>query len=245
MSADQDIRAWARAEGIDVNVKGPVSQKVRERWAARNTGPAAAPETGPAPADGAETRGGSAELSPGPKQSWWKRQREPRPPRPPGLARRVSLENLVTTAWGIGGKMMEARMLPVARILEMQAPVAGMVVDDLAKDTAVDVLLQPLARAGEKGERLFALAGPPLLVGAICQNPALYPVVRPMLKTSMLLWIEVSEPAMRKAQKRAKSLEEKLGGADIDAMIDALFAPPPGYEPGANGQEPAAAAAAV
>ena len=242
MTENQDIRAWARAEGIDVNAKGPVNQKVRDRWAVRNGETPAA--EGPA-ADGAETRGGSAELSPGPKQSWWKRAREPRVPRPPGLARRVSLENLITTAWGIGGKMMEARMLPVARIMEMQAPVAGIVVDDLARGTAVDVLLQPLARAGEKGERLFALAGPPLLVGAVCQNPALYPVVRPMLKTSMLLWLEVSEPAMRKAQKRAKQLEDKLGGADIDAMIDALFAPPPGYDPAANGQEPAAAAAAV
>jgi hypothetical protein len=244
MSDHQDIRAWARAEGIDVNAKGPVNQKVRDKWAARAGDPV--PEPTPAAAAAEATPAASAGLSPEPKPSWWKRPRAPRGKTAAPQLPRVSLENLVTTAWGIAGKFMEARLLPVARVLEMQAPIAGIVVDDLARNTAVDVLLQPLARAGEKGERVFALVGPPLLVGAICQNPQLYPVVRPMLKTSMLLWMEVSEPAARKAQKRARQLEDKLGGVDIDAMIDALFAPPvPPPGPGANGQAPEPAAAAV
>lgn len=242
--SNQDIRDWAIANGLDVNLKGPVRQAVREKWAARD----GEGQTGtPTVAD----RPPGKDLPPEPppaggksKTPWWKGQAKDAP-----AHRRVSLENLITTAWGLAAKFVPPRALPVARVLEMQAPVAGIVVDDMARGTAADAILQPFARAGEKGEKAMALIGPPLLVGAVCSNPSLYPVVKPMLKTSIMLWMEVSEPAMKKAQQRAKRFEDKFGGTDIDAMIDALFAPPEGYVQQPDGSwappepEPAAKAA--
>lgn len=224
MSDNQDIRDWALKQGLDVNLKGPVRQSVRDKWATRDGEPAPGGQEKSAPADNSLT----PEPPPEGKRTWWKGkgagpiERKPSGPR-------VSLEPLVTTAWGMAAKMLEARMLPVARVLQMQAPVAGLVIDDTARGTAVDAVLQPIARAGEKGERLFALVGPPVLVAAICNKPESYPMLRPVLKTSVMLWMEVAEPAMKKAEKRAKAFEEKFGGVDIDAMIDALFAPPEGW----------------
>jgi hypothetical protein len=247
MSDSQDIRDWAIANGINVNLKGPIPRAVKDTWARREAGPV--PDGAEEPAEGTAVKTPPEPPPPdgGKKQAWWKGSKAKPAKEHVATTRRVSLEPLVTTAWGMASKMLEARALPVARVLQMQAPVAGMVIDETARGSAVDAMLQPLARAGEKGERVFALLGPPVLVGAICSNPAAYPYIRPVLKTSILLWMEVAEPAMKKAERRAKQFEEKFGGVDIDAMIDALFAPPEGFVQQPDGtwakavQEPVAA----
>jgi hypothetical protein len=113
--------------------------------------------------------------------------------------------------------------LPVARILDLQAPVAGIIVDDMARGTIADKILQPLARMGEKGEKLFALAGPPMLVGMMTAQPQLFPVLKPMLKMSMMSWMQISKPAMEKVQKRMETFAEDFGDIDLDAMIDGLW----------------------
>ena len=105
----------------------------------------------------------------------------------------------------------------------MQAPVAGVIVDDLVKGTPVDRLLQPLARAGERGEKAVALVGPPLLTAMITARPEMYPALRPMLKMSLMSWLTVSGPAMKKAQENAARFAEDFGDVDLDGMIDALF----------------------
>jgi hypothetical protein len=247
MTDNQDIRDWAIAQGISVNLKGPVRQAVRDKWAARDGEPAPGGVPDP-PRHGTPDTGVSEPAPASGKRSWWKGGKTAGPIERKPSGPRVSLEPMVTTAWGLAAKAMEARMLPVARVLQMQAPVAGLVIDDTARNTVVDQVLQPIARAGEKGERMFALVGPPILVAAICNKPEMYPVVRPILKTSVMLWMEVAEPAMKKAEKRAKAFEEKFGGVDIDAMIDALFQPPEGYVQMPDGSwapmpEPAAKAA--
>lgn len=226
MSQNQDIRDWALSQGLDVNLKGPVRREVRDKWSARDD---SMPGTGPAAEGAPAAPPGPAEPAPSDGRPWWKRKKISPRDHSVSPARRVSLEPLVTTAWGLAAKALEARMLPVARVLQMQAPVAGMVIDDTAKGTVADAVLQPFARAGEKGERVFALVGPPLLTAVICKNPDIYPMARPILKTSIMLWMEVAEPAMKKAERRAKQFEEKFGGVDIDAMLDALFQPPAGW----------------
>jgi len=125
------------------------------------------------------------------------------------------------------------RALPMARVLDMQAPVAGIVVEDIAKHTIVDRILQPLARGGEQAEKAVGLLGPPIIVGLMTARPELYPVLRGPLKLSMMTWMEISGPAMEKAERRAAEWSEKFGAVDLDAMIDGLFAdipPPPGTQ---------------
>lgn len=225
MSGSQDIRVWAKDQGLDVAPKGKIPAAVMEQWRAR----AGAPEdAGEGAGEPASFGGDSEETRPvhtRPRTWFGDRKKEKTGPAP----RRVSIENVVSYAWGMGAYAMAQNpaLLPVARVLDMQAPVAGIVVNDVARGTVIDKALQPLARAGEKGEKSMGLLGPPLLVGAITLRPDLYPVLRPVLKLSIMSWMEISEPAMKKAKARADKFQEKFGDVDVDGMIDALFAPPP------------------
>jgi len=112
-------------------------------------------------------------------------------------------------------------------MLAMQAPVAGVVVDEICAGTIVDRVLQPLARGGEKAEKAFALLGPPLIVGMISARPELFQPLSGPLKIALLSWSEISEPAARKAEAKAAAMAERMGGVDVDAMIAALFADVP------------------
>jgi len=88
-------------------------------------------------------------------------------------------------------------------------------------------MLQPLARAEEKGEIAFALIGPPLLVGALTTKPEFSPILIPMLKESLRVWIDVAGPKLKLVEEREKAFAEKYGDR-IDAMLEMFFAPPPG-----------------
>lgn len=231
----QDIRTWAQGQGLDVAPKGKIPLSVMEAWNGRETPPgsvAAATTTagevvpeGPPGGDSGETRPAHQGIRP----FWKKPKGEKGTPR--SAHRRVSTENIVAGAWGLGAWAMSRNpmMLPTARVLDMQAPVAGVVINDVTRGTVVDKVLQPLARMEEKGGKVGALVGPPILVGLMTSYPALHEPLRPVLKMALMTWMEVSEPAMKKLEARAKRFEDKVGAsaADIEGMIDALFAPPP------------------
>ena len=251
MSDNQDIREWARSTGRDIGDRGRIPATLRDEYrAAHNGGPAPAepdeleeldgndldlmppdaPETPPAPPAADPPREGRVVRERRPEPPPRKRRgflgREPRAKKAKPAHKRVSLENLVSTGWGLGAMALarSSKSLPMARVMQMQSDVAGIIVDEQLRGTMVDKFLQPFARAGEKGEVAFALAGPPLLVGAMTARPELFPVLKPMLKMSMLSWMQISKPAVEKAQKRVQAFAEEFGEVDLDGMIDALFA---------------------
>ena len=236
------VRAWAREQGIDVSDRGRVPDALLERYAARIedddepmvVGLTAVPDpTEPSAASSAEA---TPTILPGPPtrraETPPQGRRQPlfkRKPRSPAskTAKRVSIESVVSWGWGLGAMAVAqagAQAMPVARVLDMQAPAAGIIVDDLARGTVLDRILQPLARGGETAEKVLGLLGPPVIVGAITANPALYEPLKGILKISMMQWMAISKPAMVKAQKRAEEFTETMGGVDLDALIEALFA---------------------
>lgn len=241
MSDGMDIREWARQHGYDVADRGRIPGAVVEAFESRGEGEgepmemmAASPE--PAVADEPQAPASNGErppvAAPQPRTGGLF-QRKPTPPgvkQKPGKPKphrpRVSIENVLSTGWGLAAMALARRpeAIPVARVMDMQAPVAGLIGEDLLKGTLVDRLLQPLARGGAKAEAAVALIGPPLIVGIMTARPATFPVLRPMLKMSMMTWMEIAEPQMRKVQKRAETWSEKFGDVDLDAMIDALWA---------------------
>src|SRR5262249_21333549 len=86
--------------------------------------------------------------------------RQPQDGKPPAKRiPRVSVANLISSGWGLAAMALvrNPNAVPIGRVLQMQAPVAGVIVDDMVKGTPVDRLLQPLARAGERGEKAVAL----------------------------------------------------------------------------------------
>jgi hypothetical protein len=115
-------------------------------------------------------------------------------------------------------------------MLAIQAPVAGVVVDDLCKGTVVDRILQPLARSSEKAEKAFALIGPPILVSMISSRPETFPALVGPLKVALLSWAELAPAAMAEAEKRAGRIASRTADFDADAMIAALFADLPMQE---------------
>lgn len=140
---------------------------------------------------------------------------------------RVGVEKIITWGWKTLAQMTAPINLPVARVLDMQAPVAGMILEDTVKNTVVDKVLQPLARLGNGGETAFALIGPPLLVAALSQKPELYPTLKPLLAESLRLWIDVAGPKLEEIAEKEEKFKEKYG-TRIDDMIELFFAPPPG-----------------
>jgi len=145
---------------------------------------------------------------------------------------RVSLEKFVSRGWTMAGRMAMAVSQPMGRCLQAQAPMAGIILEDIATNTVADRLLQPLARAEDKLDRIFALAAPPLLVLAIDMSSGLPPkeaaarqaILVPMLRESLRVSMEVSEAY---AEAITQRLEQNMKyDAQIDQLLAAIFPQP-------------------
>lgn len=245
MAETADIRVWLKENRPDLwTQRGRLNQEQVEAYHAENEAEHSAedaeqPEV--APAD-------TPEVSPArEKPGFFPGFKKEQPAKGPAK-RRAPLDSLVSAVWTVGAHVVgrNPQMTPVARCIATQAPAAGMVLDDALKGTVVDRALQPLARAGKKGEAVAAIIGPPVIVAAITMQPELYPVLKPVLREMMASYVILAGPKIRAAQKREEKLLEELGGdmSSLDAMIDSFFAPLQGYHPEETDAAYAPAAAA-
>ena len=230
--SDADIRAWMRDNGETPPARGTIAESDRARYEAAHAPGPDYPEgmtdadfdmsepDGP-PADVAETRPRSiATAKPAERFSSWRKGKAAKKPK--GRAKpRVPVDDLIAGVWrGLAGV---ARPLPAtSRLLKIQAPVAGVILEDTVKGTVVDKWLQPLARTTKGAEAVFALAGPPVLVAAIEMNPAAAPLILPLLRESLLTWCKIAGPKMADALKRETEFEAEFG-QDVDTMMAFLF----------------------
>jgi hypothetical protein len=114
--------------------------------------------------------------------------------------KRVPVDALISRGWELMGGLAGRVNPPVGKVLTMQAPVAGLVLEDVVRGTAADRVLQPLARAEERAEKVLALAAPPVLVGAIEAAQRLpekemqlrMAILVPMLEESLVLWVRIA-----------------------------------------------------
>jgi hypothetical protein len=156
--------------------------------------------------------------------------------KPGKKAPRVSTEDVWGALWRAGAKLLTP-LPPLQRTLRMQAPVAGMLMDDVTRTTFIDPLLQPLARLATQGKTIQALAGPPVFVSAIClesgramaeqrePNPLFMAVATEGLRSSLMAWMDVAGPKFEIAMQREREFEEKYGQS-VDDMMALIFAPP-------------------
>jgi len=143
---------------------------------------------------------------------------------------RVSVDHLVSRGWEAIARIAQPLSLPVSRCLQVQSPVAGMIIEEIVAGSLVDRVLQPVARAEEKAEKVLALVGPPLLVLAIEQSFLLpepqmmmrQAMLMPMLKESLRLWLQIAGPKVEEAARREEEYQEKFGRT-IDEMIALFF----------------------
>ena len=151
---------------------------------------------------------------------------------------RVSTEDLLGAVWRGGAKLL-GPVPPLQRTLRMQAPVAGMLLDDVVKDSIVDPVLQPLARLAAQGKTVQALIGPPAFVSAIMAHqvqrasmdppqpphPLFMAVATEGLRSSLMAWMEVAGPKFELALSREQEFEAKYG-QPVDDMIAFIFSAP-------------------
>lgn len=242
MTTDREIRTWLRESGHDVPERGRLGEEWRAVWAEANPDEPLGDNPGLSanePGDGGPIPGQlefeTGEQKPVPPPGLGGKllggRREPRMRRPKA---RVSLESLAGGAWALLGNAAATQgLLPTARVLQMQAPVAGAILEDTLRGTVADKVLQPLARGQETASDLMALLGAPVIVTAISLRPASAPVLLPMLRSSMRQWLLIAGPRIKAKQRQeAKALRElgvEDGGMDelLDSMMAELF-PAPG-----------------
>lgn len=238
----QDIREWGKTNGFDVSDSGPLPRGLRAAYSNRSDDDVIT-EIVPDEDEGSKVIEHSPKVVERPptvhKPSLVSRaraavgKRADEAPRVSGPSKpRKSLDRIIERAWDMLGRVIQPVNLPVARVMAVQAPVAGLLLEDIVKGTIVDKVLQPVARVEEKGELAFALIGPPLLVGLLTsqRGQQLAPVLVPALKESLRVWLEVAGPKIEIARKRDEEFAAKYG-AQIDTLIDSFFAPPEGYVP--------------
>lgn len=220
MSDNSDIRAWARDNGYDVADRGQLPKDVKEAYAAEH---------------GTTTDTSEAPFTIGTPDEVVPKTTSETPPKTGRVKRavrrkaRVSVERVASGVWGFLSNFAGGTNAPLGRALHMQAPIAGLVIEDAVKGTVVDKALQPLARAGERGEAVAALIGVPVVVAAMQTQPqlqaALYPVLRTLVESWLLIAADKAPALKARQEKLAKALGEDI---DIDAMIMLWFAPPVG-----------------
>jgi hypothetical protein len=228
--SDADIRTWLRDQGdTDVSVRGPISKADRARYElAHGFDEAAGPadsdfdvsEPGEPPPDKPEPEKRPRNVAVPRKLPW---QRHDKPPKPKGAKRkRVALDDTIATGWRFLAGL--AKPLPAtSRLLKIQAPVAGTLLEPIVKDTIVDRILQPIARTTEGAEAVAVLLGTPALVTAIQLNPAIMPFALPALRELLIRMVKLTGPAMAQALKQEREFEAEFGGT-VDDLIEMLFA---------------------
>lgn len=251
-----DIREWAAAQGYEVNERGRVPARVREAYNAAhpsmNGGPDYPPgmdeddfsDAGAPPADAPdppEPDTGEAKPKPAtgkPAGGRWRfgGGKGKRGTRAKAKAPRVPVEDLLASGWRLASRIAKP-IPPLQRTLRVQAPVAGVLLEDSVRGTAVDVLLQPIARLQNQGKSAAALFGPPVIVTAIsvhvsrqamageAPNPVFMAAAHEMLREAMMLWAEVAGPRFDQAMAREHDFEEKYGQS-VDDQIAFIFSMP-------------------
>lgn len=256
MATDATIREWHREQGYEVPARGRLAPAFRERYAEAHPGdiheqlavddageqppvddageqpPAAPAEV--VPADTGETPPSSPhrprlQLLPGGR----KKAGGAKGPR---VRKRVSLENLGANAWEVLSSIAaRGGLTPTARVLGMQAPVAGVVLEDALRGTLVDRVLQPVARMGGQAGAVVSLLAPPVLVSVLTMYPQRAEEIIPMLRGSLRQWALVAGPAIKAREKRERKAAEDLElpeGQTIDGLVESwletIFATLPG-----------------
>ena len=144
---------------------------------------------------------------------------------------RLSLKGLIEDTWMDAAWTFQG-LPPIEKILYLQAPLAGQLLEDTVKDTAADKILQPVARLDRQFKAFEALTAPVwtaliMLKGRRDEEGNYSPETKLMfggLRHSLLAMTRSVDIDF--AEMRVKSEELKGKSAQIDEMIAWLFEMP-------------------
>ena len=143
---------------------------------------------------------------------------------------RVSLEKLVTRGYQMAGRILTPISPAASMCLRVQAPMAGVMLNDIATGTVMDRILQPAARAEQKLDVVFALTVPPLACMGLEMTGGMEPtpdvlfrrgILQQMLRESLRTGLELSE---KYGEQIAASVQrEAKYDSEVDSRISVIF----------------------
>lgn len=261
MANTTDVREWAKTQGIPVGDKGKIRAELHARYEAEHGGPRPEvdfgddddvqvddadfePDTEPAESPAGDAQQADAEARPRRirrskgqaarsfRERVWGGEGS-KAKRPAKKHPRVSLKGFAEDAFLDAAWAFQAAP-PLEKILYLEAPIAGQIVEDTFKGTIVDKALQPAARVDRQFKALEGLTAP-LWVAAIMakgrkddngnyspQTVLMFGGLRHAL-LSMSRSVEINFDEQR---EKAESLRSASG--DIDRAIAWLFEMPGG-----------------
>lgn len=138
----------------------------------------------------------------------------PKPERRPRFTgKRQSAAELLGMPFEEGAEIVEGalRLPATARMLRMQAPWAGHVLDDAIAGTLVDrVAVQPVVRVQDRIGAVGSVVVPPLLVAQMEMHPERAEVYYPLLRRSIRLAAPYILEGLKKHRKQEQELSEVL-----------------------------------
>jgi len=146
----------------------------------------------------------------------------------PHPVKRESAADEITLIWGsIGAALVRTGTdVPVGRCMQFQSVLAGNQLDEFFANTLLDrLLLQPLARAGDKAGTFAAIVGTPILIGIYERNPDAGPILEQFIRAGIDASLEEMAPLLRKQQAKKKRTAQAV------ADIQETFNIPPGVDP--------------
>lgn len=242
MAANSDIRDWLREQGKTIGDKGRLKAEDIAAYEAAHPGEGPGeddyPDAGGPESDSAaspEDRPRAARRSSRSVAGGWlsggRKRSKARAPKARRTFPRVSLDRLIEhawsdLAWAAGG------LPPLQRMLEAQAPMAGMVLEDVIRDSAVDRALQPAARLEDKLDKAYGLIAPNLyvllvLASAPAPNEPMSVAHKAAimgLRHSLLVMARTGEASLEVIEKRGRDNARRE--ADVDKFMRYLFGMP-------------------
>lgn len=260
---DAEVRAVLREHGVDVPNRGRISAANLARYQEiTGSGSGGGEENGAAPEPDYDSGVTEADFPDEPEEAAAvEPERKPRRVRSAkpaggiaarlrGQARpkarkpkhpRVKVDRLIEHFWALAARIAEPIAPATSRCLQMEADVAGVIMEDVVRGTVVDKVLQPVARAEEKGKKAAALAGPPLIVLGLEMAQGLPPeqraarqmILLPMLREALALQVEIV--GERAAEIEARASSRAATDAEVERrmalILEPLMQPQPEPEP--------------
>lgn len=176
-----------------------------------------------------------------------KAPREPKPQkeRKPTFRRgRVSTASLWEAPFSFGSDIIGGASPSLARMLAVESPYAGHVLDAAIEGTMVDRMVQPIARAEDRFMMAGSVVGPLVICFQI--DRTVTPRKRAVLRKALVLSLRESAPYMAQgmAKKRKRDEEVKKAFAELwpdladetpsvllEQLADTIIGPAPEYAP--------------
>lgn len=152
---------------------------------------------------------------------------------PARLIPRTPAADFLSMVYGLVGTGLErsGKDIPVGRVLQFQAPIAGNQLDKLIANTWIDRLLQPLVSKADFMETMGSVVAFPLLIGIYERQPESALVLEPIIRQVIMTNLEAMVPVLKEKQKNERKTAKAIAdlndtfGIDKDSdPVDAVLA---------------------